>query len=116
MIQIDADFRRAKREDNMAEIKKEINGNTMNIALSGALNSQSAPELDEIIKTCVADVTEIIFDFADLEYLTSAGLRVILAAQQGMDEKDGIMTIKNVSQDIMGIFKMTGFLSILTII
>ncbi len=100
----------------MAEIKKEITGNTMNISLGGVLNSQSAPELYEIIKTCVGDVTEINFDFADLEYLTSAGLRVILTAQQEMDDKDGTMTIKNVSQDIMDIFKMTGFLSILTII
>ena len=100
----------------MAVIKKEITGKIMNIAIGGALNSQSAPELGEIIKESAADVTEINFDFANLEYLTSAGLRVILTAQQEMDDKDGAMTIKNVSQDIMDIFKMTGFLSILTIV
>ena len=100
----------------MAGIKKEINGTVMNIALSGALNSQLAPELEEVILASVSDVTEICFDFADLEYLTSAGLRVILSAQQEMDEKDGTMTIKNVSQEIMDIFKMTGFSNILTII
>jgi anti-sigma B factor antagonist len=100
----------------MAGIKKEINGTAMNIALSGALNSQTAPELQEAILSSVGDVTEISFDFSDLEYLTSAGLRVILSAQQEMDEKDGTMTIKNVSQEIMDIFKMTGFLNILTII
>ncbi len=100
----------------MVEIKKEITGNTMNIVLCGTLNSQSAPELDEIIRSCPDKVSEINFDFADLEYLTSAGLRVILAAQQNMDDKDGIMTIKNVSRDILYIFEITGFLDILTII
>ena len=100
----------------MAEIKKEITGNTINIAITGALNSQSAPELHEIIMDAVPDVTEMNFDFAGVEYLASAGLREILTAQQEMDDKDGKLTIKNVSQDIMDIFKMTGFLSILTII
>ena len=100
----------------MAEIKTEIIGSTINIAITGALNSQSAPELHEIIMDAVPDVTEMNFDFADIEYLTSAGLREILTAQQEMDDKDGKLTIKNVSQDIMDIFKMTGFLSILTII
>ena len=100
----------------MAEIKKEINGTVMNIALSGALNSQSAPKLQEEILSSVGDVTEINFDFAKLDYLTSAGLRVTLTAQQEMDDKDGTLTIKNVSDEIMDIFKMTGFLNILTII
>ncbi|MBR4357798.1 MAG: STAS domain-containing protein [Butyrivibrio sp.] len=100
----------------MAEIVKEINGTTMNIALSGTLNSQNSPELQKSIMESVADVTEINFDFADLQYLTSAGLRVILVAQQEMDDKNGKMTLKNVCDDIMEIFKMTGFLNILTII
>ncbi len=100
----------------MAEIKKEINGTTMNIALGGILDTKSAPQLQDAIMESVADVTEINFDFANLEYLTSAGLRAILVAQQEMEDKDGKMTLKNVSKDIMDIFKMTGFLSILTII
>ena len=100
----------------MAEIKKEINGTTMNIALGGILDTKSAPQLQDAIMESVADVTEINFDFANLEYLTSAGLRAILVAQQEMEDKDGKITLKNVSKDIMDIFKMTGFLSILTII
>ena len=100
----------------MAEIKKEINGTTMNIALGGILDTKSAPQLQDAIMESVADVTEINFDFANLEYLTSAGLRAILVAQQEMEDKDGKMTLKNVSKDIMDIFNMTGFLSILTII
>ena len=100
----------------MAEIKKEINGTTMNIALVGILDTKSAPQLQDAIMESVADVTQINFDFANLEYLTSAGLRAILVAQQEMEDKDGMMTLKNVSKDIMDIFKMTGFLSILTII
>ena len=100
----------------MAEIKKEINGTTMNIALGGILDTKSAPQLQDAIMESVTDVTEINFDFANLEYLTSAGLRAILVAQQEMEDKEGKMTLKNVSKDIMDIFKMTGFLSILTII
>lgn len=100
----------------MAEIKKEITGNTINIALSGALNSKSAPELHEVIMAAVPQVTEMNFDFSDLEYLTSAGLREILTAQQEMDDKGGKLTIANVSRDIMDIFKVTGFLKILTIV
>ena len=66
----------------MAEIKTEIRGSTINIAITGALNSQSAPELHEIIMDAVPDVTEMNFDFADIEYLTSAGLREILRANR----------------------------------
>jgi anti-sigma B factor antagonist len=100
----------------MAEIVKEINGTTMNIALSGMLNSQNSSELQESIMESVEGITEINFDFANLQYLTSAGLRVILVAQQEMDDKNGKMTLKNVCDDIMEIFKMTGFLNVLTII
>ncbi|WP_034444042.1 STAS domain-containing protein [Butyrivibrio sp. AE2032] len=99
----------------MADIKKEISGTTMNIALGGILDTKSAPQLQDAIMESVADVTEINIDMAQLEYLTSAGLRAILVAQQEMDDKDGKMTLKHVAKEIIDIFKMTGFLSILTI-
>ena len=100
----------------MADIKKEITGTTLNIEVGGILDTKTAPELQNAIMESVADVTEINFDFARLEYLTSAGLRAILVAQQEMEDKDGQMTLKNVSKEIKDIFKMTGFLGILTII
>ena len=100
----------------MSGIEKEINGTTMNIALGEQLDSKSAPELEQIIMSSVNDVTEINFDLAKLEYLTSAGLRVILTALQEMDDKGGTMTLKNVSPYVRDIFQVTEFLKILTII
>nr|WP_297708818.1 STAS domain-containing protein [uncultured Butyrivibrio sp.] len=99
----------------MADIKKEIDGTVMNISLCGMLDSKSAPQLRDMILESAADVSEINMDLAELEYLTSAGLRAILVGQQEMDDKDGKMTLKNVSKDILDIFRMTGFLKILTI-
>ena len=100
----------------MSEIKTKVTGTAMSILLGKELNSKTAPELHEIIMDAVKDVNEINFDLKNLELLTSAGLREILTALQEMDEKGGKMTIKNASENIMGIFKMTGFLKILTIV
>lgn len=96
------------------EIKKEQNGATLALALSGRLDTVTAPELEAEIKALPADVTDLSFDFADLEYISSAGLRVLLAAQKEMNTK-GKMVIKNVSDSIMEIFTITGFTDILTI-
>ncbi len=100
----------------MSDIIKEINGTTMNITMGKDLNSKNAPELTEIINESAKDVMEINFDFSKLEYLTSAGLRSILTALQEMDEKGGKMTISHVCPNVMDIFRMTGFLNILTIL
>ena len=73
-------------------------------------------QLRDMILESAADVSEINMDLAELEYLTSAGLRAILVGQQEMDDKNGKMTLKNVSDDIMEIFDYTGFADILTIL
>ena len=96
------------------EIKKEQNGAALALALSGRLDTVTAPELEAEIKALPADVTDLSFDFKDLEYISSAGLRVLLAAQKEMNTK-GNMVIKNVSDSIMEIFTITGFTDILTI-
>lgn len=100
----------------MLSIKTNMTGTTLDIALEGLLDTKTAPDLEKEINDYIGDATEVNFDFADLEYLTSAGLRVLLAAQQEMDDKDGTMTIKNVGDDIMEIFDMTGFADVLTIL
>lgn len=100
----------------MSDIKKEIVGSAMNIVLGKEVDSKTAPELQEIVMSSVGDVSEVNFDCTNLVYLTSAGLRVLLLALQEMDDKGGSMTLKNVSPYIKSIFKMTGFLNILTII
>ena len=100
----------------MLNITKEVNGETLNIALEGLLDTKTAPDLEAVFEEVLSSVSEINFDMEKLEYLTSAGLRVLLVAQQEMDDKDGTMTLKNVSDDIMEVFEMTGFVDVLTIL
>ncbi len=99
----------------MFEVKTKRDGSVLNVALSGVLDTKGAPDLNDAVLGSISELTEIHFDFSDLEYLTSAGLRTILEAQQEMDDKDGVLTIKNVNEDIMEVFEMTGFIDVLTI-
>lgn len=96
------------------EIVKNQNGTELTIQLSGRLDTTTAPQLEAELKQSIADVTSLKFDFANLEYLSSAGLRVLLSAQKVMN-KQGEMVITNVSEAIMEIFEVTGFQDILTI-
>lgn len=96
------------------EIVKNGNGESLVISLVGRLDTTTAPQLEEEIKTSLVGVTDFVFDFADLEYVSSAGLRVLLFAQKTMNAQ-GTMVIKNVSTDIMDVFEITGFADILTI-
>lgn len=94
-------------------INKTQNGNELRIALAGRLDTTTAPQLDEEIQA-LEGVEKLIFDFQELLYISSAGLRVLLAAQKKMN-KQGSMVIQNVCDDIMEIFEVTGFIDILTI-
>ena len=96
------------------EIAKTKNGSTLEVALTGRLDTTTAPQLEESVMPELDDVTELIFDFAKLDYISSAGLRVMLTSQKAMNKK-GTMKIKNVSEDIMEVFTITGFTDILTI-
>lgn len=95
-------------------ITKTVNESTLNIVLEGRMDSTTAPQLDEELKDSIGGCTELIIDFEKLEYLSSAGLRVLLAAQKTMN-KQGRMIIRNVNASIMEVFEMTGFIDILTI-
>lgn len=95
-------------------IDKQLNGSELTLALNGRLDTTTAPELEAVIKESIAGVTNLVMDFAELEYLSSAGLRVILSAQKTMN-KQGEMVIRNVNETINEVFEITGFIDILTI-
>ena len=96
------------------EILKKLDGSELTISLVGELNSSTAPELDKLISESLKGVTTLIFDFEKLDYLSSAGLRILLVSQKAMD-KQGKMIVRHVNEEIMDILSMTGFVSILTI-
>ncbi|MBQ5348510.1 MAG: STAS domain-containing protein [Phascolarctobacterium sp.] len=95
-------------------IDKQINGSELTLSLTGRLDTTTAPELEAVIKENITGVTNLVMDFAGLEYLSSAGLRVILSAQKTMN-KQGEMVIRNVNETINEVFEITGFIDILTI-
>ena len=95
-------------------INKNQNGNELTIALEGRLDTTTAPQLDDELKSSLDGVESLIFDFSKLEYISSAGLRVLLSAQKVMNKQGG-MVVKNVSEEINEIFEVTGFSDILNI-
>ena len=98
----------------MLDIKKNLDGSKLEFVLEGRLDTITAPQLEEEVRSSIDGITELIFDFKDLSYVSSAGLRVLLSAQKTMNEK-GSMVVKNVSDEIQEIFDVTGFSDILTI-
>ncbi len=95
-------------------INKDKDGNSLKVAIEGRLDTTTAPQLEEELKSSFEGVEKLELDFAKLEYISSAGLRVLLSAQKVMN-KQGTMVIKNVSDEISEIFEVTGFSDILTI-
>ena len=95
-------------------IEKTLKGSTLNVVLSGRLDTITAPQLEAELKASLDGITELILDFQNLEYLSSSGLRVLLAAQKVMN-RQGTMTVMHVSDTVQEIFEVTGFIDILTI-
>ena len=95
-------------------IEKNLNGTELTVAITGRLDTTTAPQLEAEFKQNIGGVEKLVLDLAALEYLSSAGLRVLLAAQKVMN-KQGEMIIKNVNETINEIFEVTGFIDILTI-
>ena len=95
-------------------IIRQQNGSTLNIALEGRLDTTTSPQLEAELRASLADVKELVFDLSALDYISSAGLRVLLSAQKVMN-KQGEMRIRNVRPEIMEIFDVTGFVDILNI-
>lgn len=102
-------------EEIAMTITKTAENGTLHIALEGRLDTNTAPQLEAELKTSLSGITELELDFSGLEYISSAGLRVLLAAQKTMS-RQGKMTIRNVNETIMEVFEITGFVEILTIV
>ena len=95
-------------------IEKKTSGSCVELKLSGWLDTVTSPELGEAVNALDDSVKELVLDCAELEYISSAGLRVLLSAHKLMAKKGG-MKVKNAGEDIMEIFEVTGFSYILDI-
>ena len=96
------------------KIEKKAEGSKLTVALEGRLDTTTAPELEEALKDALEKVDDLTMDFSRLEYISSAGLRVLLATQKIMN-KQGAMRVINVNEVVMDVFDVTGFADILTI-
>ncbi len=95
-------------------IAKTKNGTALTLALEGRLDTVTAPELEAALKDALEDVTELTFDLEKLDYISSAGLRLLLSAQKTMN-RQGSMKVLHPNETIMEIFEITAFTDILTI-
>ena len=95
-------------------ISKQQNGNTLTLAVEGRLDTVTSPELEKELKETMDSVESLILDFSKLDYISSAGLRVLLSAHKAMSAKGG-MKVKNVNEIVREVFDVTGFADILTI-
>ena len=95
-------------------IEKNIQGTELTVALTGRLDTTTAPELETALKESFEGITKLTLDFENLAYLSSAGLRVLLTAQKVMN-KQGEMVIQKVNDTVLEIFEVTGFVDILNI-
>ncbi len=98
----------------MLTINKSFADTKLTVALEGRLDTTTAPELEQSLQESISDVSELVMDFEKLEYISSAGLRVLLSAQKIMN-RQGSMKVVHVNETIMEILEVTGFVDILTI-
>ncbi len=96
------------------KINNTLNGTSMTIALEGRLDTTTSPLLESEVKQSMSGITELVFDLTALEYISSAGLRVLLSAQKVMN-KQGRMIVRGANETVMEVFEVTGFSDILTI-
>ena len=95
-------------------INKNTEGSKLTLALSGRLDTTTAPELEEFVQSSLAGVIDLVLDLSKLEYISSAGLRVLLSAQKIMN-KQGSMVVTGANEIVMEVFEVTGFDEILTL-
>lgn len=95
-------------------INKTLNATELTVTLAGRLDTTTAPHLEAELKTSLTGVDSLMMDFALLEYISSAGLRVLLSAQKVMN-KQGKMVIRHANETILEVFEVTGFTDILTV-
>jgi anti-sigma B factor antagonist len=102
-------------EKAMLTISKTVENGKAILASEGRLDTVTAPELENVVKALLPEITELTFDFGKLEYISSAGLRVLLFAQKAMNAQEKKMSVVNVNETVMDIFEVTGFSDILNI-
>ena len=95
-------------------ITKNMDGNTLNLAVEGRLDTVTAPVLEAELKNAMSGAESLVLDFSKLDYISSAGLRVLLTAHKTMSAKGG-MKVKNVNEIVSEVLDVTGFSDILTI-
>ena len=95
-------------------ISTTMEGSKLTVALEGRLDTTSAPQLEGMLRDSLRGMTELEMDFAQLAYISSAGLRVLLSAMKLM-KKQGSMVVRNVNETVMEVFEITGFADMLTI-
>ena len=95
-------------------INKIQNGNALTISVEGRLDTTTAPELEKVIKESLGNINDLTLDFSKLDYISSAGLRVLLSAQRIM-KSQGKMKVTNINEVVREVFEVTGFADILTI-
>ena len=95
-------------------INKKSEGEKLILVISGRLDTNSSPKLETELRQSVGGIKELVFDFSEVEYISSAGLRVLLAAQKVMN-RQGSMKLIGVGSEVMEVFEITGFSDILTI-
>ncbi|MBQ3276113.1 MAG: STAS domain-containing protein [Oscillospiraceae bacterium] len=98
----------------MLTINKTSDGSSLTVALEGRLDTTTSPQLEEELKSALDGIRALVFDLEGLEYISSAGLRVLLSAQKRMNRQGGMKLI-HVNDVIREIFEVTGFTEILTI-
>ena len=94
------------------KITKTLNNDELTLAIEGELNTTTYQELEEVVKNSLNGIKSLVFDFAKLDYISSAGLRVLLISKKTMDQQ-GKMVVKNANPSVMEIFDVTGFSNIL---
>lgn len=98
----------------MLNIDKKVDGKNIELVLSGRIDTTTAPELDKAIQEIIGNAENLVFNFANIDYISSAGLRVLLSSQKAMN-KQGSMKVIHVNESVMEIFEVTGFSEILSI-
>ena len=98
----------------MLNIKKDGTDSALTMTLEGRLDTTTAPKLEEELAANLDGVTDLVFEISSLEYISSAGLRVLLSAQKIMNKQGG-MVVRGATDEVMEIFEVTGFSDILTI-
>ena len=96
-------------------IQQTKDGEILTMAIEGRIDTLTAPELKTQIEGAIDGVMDLILDFSKVDYISSAGLRSLMTAQNWMDARDGSMVIRNASKNIQGIFKVTGLDSFLVL-